>query len=295
MRRNVGSLSRELRRNGQGRLKYEPDIAQRMWEKRKHQQHRGKLDKHPLLKQYVEDCLLDDWSPEQITGRLKETPPEKLIGLQISHESIYHYVYEKAEKYKKLYKHLRTNRPKRKQQGHRKSHKIRIPERKSIHERPAYIQKRNRFGDWESDSMIFSKQKTALSLQFERKSKLVRIHKMERKTAEETKDAIIATAESVPKELFRTITFDNGSENTLHTRLKEEYGIETYFCDSYKSYQKGGVENTNKLLRQYLPRKTDLKTVRPEELKSIEQKLNNRPRKSLNYQTPHEVINKVLQ
>jgi IS30 family transposase len=118
---------------------------------------------------------------------------------------------------------------------------------------------------------------------------------MERKTAEETKDAIIATAESVPKELFRTITFDNGSENTLHTRLKEEYGIETYFCDSYKSYQKGGVENTNKLLRQYLPRKTDLKTVRPEELKSIEQKLNNRPRKSLNYQTPHEVINKVLQ
>jgi IS30 family transposase len=138
--------------------------------------------------------------------------------------------------------------------------------------------------------MIFSKQKAIVSVQVERKSRLVRISKFENKSAEETKNALVKTAESVPRELFQTITFDNGTENVQHAEIKQEYGIETYFCDPFASWQKGSVENMNKLIRRYLPRHTDLSKLTNQDIFLIQEKLNNRPRKVLKYQTPNEVI-----
>ena len=120
------------------------------------------------------------------------------------------------------------------------------------------------------------------------------MHKLANKTAEETKEALIKTAESVPREIFRTITFDNGSEGVKHTEIQEMFNIDTYFCDPFSSYQKGGVENMNKLIRQYLPRKTDMKNITDQQIYQIQERLNSRPRKGLNYQTPNEVINKVV-
>jgi hypothetical protein len=107
---------------------------------------------------------------------------------------------------------------------------------------------------------------------------------------EETKNALVKTAESVPRELFQTITFDNGTENVQHAEIKQEYGIETYFCDPFASWQKGSVENMNKLIRRYLPRHTDLSKLTNQDIFLIQEKLNNRPRKVLKYQTPNEVI-----
>ena len=296
MRRTHSVLSKEINKNGCGvRKKYRADVAQRIYKKRKHKQRMGKLDKCPNLKEYVESKLELDWSPEQIAGRLKDCPPAELVDKTISHESIYYYVYEKSDKYKKLYKHLRTNRIKRRKYGSRKSKNLPIPQRKSIHQRPSVVGEKGRYGDWESDSMIFSKQREILSVQYERKSQLVRINKVKNKTAEETKHALIRMAESLPdRELLKTITFDNGTEGVKHIDIKEMYGIETYFCDSYCSWQKGGVENVNKLIRQYLPRKTNMYKLTQDEVYKIQERLNSRPRKGLNYQTPNEVINKVV-
>lgn len=284
-------VSREIKRNGAGdRKRYRADIAQRLFEKRRHQQHKGKLDKYPELKQRVLERLKNEWSPDVIAGKLK-TSGEKLT---ISHESIYHYIYNKDGRDEQWYRYLRQGQPKRHKLRSRKKGKLSIPERKSIHLRPAIIDGRKRYGDWESDSVIFSKQKTILSVQSERKSRLIRIHKAMDKTAEETVNALVQTAESVPKDLFNTITFDNGGEGAQHTEIKKEYGVETYFCDPYASWQKGGVENANKLIRYYLPRNTDLSKLTDRDIYNIQEKLNNRPRKCLNYKSPNEVINEVV-
>jgi IS30 family transposase len=292
LRRDHSVLVRELKRNNNGdRTKYRADNAQRLFERRRHKKHKGKLNKYPELKAYVMNGLKNEWGPNVIAGKLKN---DNSIGVTISHESIYHYIYERDGRYEGWYRYLPQGKIRRQKQKSRKSNKIRIPERQSIHTRPEYVEARKRYGDWESDSVIFSKQKIALSVQSERKSKLVRIHRLENKSAEETMNALVKTAESVPKELFLTVTFDNGTENVKHVDIKNEYDVETYFCDTYSAWQKGGVENVNKLIRRYLPRKTNMGQVTDEDIYLIQEKLNNRPRKCLNYQTPNEVFNKVV-
>lgn len=295
MRRAHTILSREIRRNGTGeRSRYRADTAQRLFERRKHKQHKGKLDKYPELKEYVAQGLKKEWSPDVIAGRLKDDRPIQLLGKSISHESIYHYIYNKDGKYEGWYKYLRRAKNKRQKRHERKERKLPIVERISIHQRPEVVGARERYGDWESDSVIFSKQKFALSVQSERKSKLIRMHKVLNKTAEETKNALIKTVESLPSELFKTMTFDNGGEGARHMEIKKEYGIATYFCDPFASWQKGGVENANKLIRHYLPRSIDLSKLSDRDIYLIQEKLNDRPRRCLGYQTPNEVINNYL-
>ncbi|MEK7484621.1 MAG: IS30 family transposase, partial [Planctomycetota bacterium] len=291
MRRNHSVLVRELKRNGEGsRKKYRADTAQKLFKKRNHKQHKGKLDKYPDLKELVIEGLKKEWSPDVIAGKMKTEKREQTI----SHESIYYYIYNKDNGQEKLYQYLRQAQSKRHKLHSRKKCKLRIPERVSIHQRPEYIDERERYGDWESDSVIFSKQKTILSVQSERKSKLIRMHKAKDKSADETRNALVRTAESIEREIFLTITFDNGTEGVQHTEIKKEYGVDTYFCDPFASWQKGGVENANKLIRYYLPRNTDLSKLTDRDIYEIQEKLNNRPRKCLNYLSPNEVINKVV-
>lgn len=291
MGRDHSVLVRELKRNADGnRKRYRADIAQKAFDKRRHKQHKGKLDKFPELKERVLEGLKNEWSPDVIAGKLKISKAKQTI----SHESIYHYIYNKSDRHEKLFQYLRQAQSRRHKLHSRKKCKISIPERVSIHLRPGYVDERKRYGDWESDSVIFSKQKTILSVQSERKSKLIRMHKAPNKSAAETKEALIKTAESVPKEIFLTITFDNGTEGVQHTAIKKEYGVDTYFCDPFASWQKGGVENANKLIRHYLPRTTDLSQVTDRDIYEIQEKLNNRPRKCLNYKSPNEIINEVV-
>lgn len=290
-------LSREIRRNGSDRKKYRADVAQLLADKRRHQGRRGKLDKHPELKKFVVDHLKSDWSPEEIAGYLREVSNSETNGAMISHESIYEYVYTRAPKYERLFLNLPQRRPKRRKWGRRKHHKMPIPQRISIKLRPDIVNERTRYGDWESDNLEFKRvvTKGAVSVQCERKSGLVRIHKVAgKKSPTDTVDALTKTIESAPSELVKTMTFDNGIENYRHTELKEQFGVDTYFCRPFAPWQKGSVENVNKLLRRYLPRDTNLDALSDNDLYIIQEKLNNRPRKRLNYRTPNEIIQKYL-
>lgn len=296
--RNHTDITREISRNSSPHFQYRAVDAQRFFEARFAKKNLKKLEKfsNRKLKEFVVTKLNEDLSPDQISGRLKNEPPPELAGLTVSHESIYNYIYNGQGRFEYLYPHLRTGRYKRQRRFSRKQRcKSGIPGRVSIQFRPEEIGLKERVGDWETDSMIFRGQKEILSGQYERKLMLARLHKLKNKTAEETENAIADSIESLPKEMWKTITRDNGTENAKHLDTLNIFEIPSYYCDPYCSWQKGGMENLNKLIRQYLPRNTDMSKVTDEQIYIIQEKLNNRPRKSLNYLTPNEAAAKYLQ
>lgn len=291
-------ISREINRNSSKYFPYQAKDAQRLNDARLEKKNQKKLEKFKNieLKEYVISNLKNDLSPDQIAGRLKNEPPPELIGKTVSHESIYNHIYNGQGRFEQLYSHLRTGRYKRQRRFDRKKrNKINIPERLSIHLRPEETDKKECVGHWETDSMIFSKQKEILSTQYERKTMLCRLHKLPNKTAKESENAIADSIESLPKEMWKTITRDNGTENANHLNTLNIFDIQSYFCDPYCSWQKGGDENLNKLVRQYLPRKTDMSKVTDEDIYNIQEKINNRPRKTLNYKTPNEITAQFIQ
>ncbi|OGH69292.1 MAG: hypothetical protein A2754_00460 [Candidatus Magasanikbacteria bacterium RIFCSPHIGHO2_01_FULL_47_8] len=283
-------IARELARNKDRRGRYDAVRAQALADGRAKITNKHKLKKDVVLKQYVVSKLKLGWSPEQIAGRLVAKPPASLAGRTISYESIYRYIYDGEGRFEYLYPYLRKAKPKRFRKCGRKPQKTPIPERVSIHDRPPEVAAKRMVGHWESDTIVFKKQKTAVSVQYERKSQLVRLHALKDKSAEETERALTLTIESVPAPLVKSITFDNGGEGAHHVNLKKIFGITTFHCDPFASWQKGGVENMNGLIRQYLPRDTDMSTMTNEQISEIQERLNNRPRKLLDYLTPNEVI-----
>lgn len=292
LKRNHSIIVREINRNMDSRKHYSADLAQRKAEQKAKKTNKRKLEKIPRLRDYVKEKIKKDWSPEQIAGRLKHYPPQELKGQKVSHETIYQYIYEGEGMYENLFKHLRRGRPKRQKRWTRKKRKkIIIPNRISVHER---IMQKDEVGHWESDTVICSKQKSALSVQYEKSIQLARLHKIADKSAAETEQALIKTVESVDNEMAKTMAFDNGTEGALHGSLVEIFGMKTYFCDPYCSWQKGGVENLNGLIRQYLPRSTKLDDLSNDKIFLIEEKLNTRPRKGLNFLSPNEAYQKVI-
>lgn len=287
-------ISQEIKRNQGREGKYSALLAQKKTEARKHLTNRRKMETNEPLRDYVEKKLESGWSPEQIAGRFKRHCPPALKGLTISHESIYDYIY-KSPGGRYLYCYLRRAKKKRQKRGFRKKQKKKpILARISIHERPGIIDLRKRYGDWESDLATFSKQKNALSVQYERKACFLRMKRVNDKTAEENEGALMENLESLPGELRQSLTFDNGGENANHAKLKESLNLKTYFCDPYSAWQKGGVENIIGLIRQYLPKRINLSLFTDGDIKNIQESLNNRPRKTLNYLTPNEVIHQYM-
>lgn len=295
--RNHSDISREIHRNSSPWFPYSAAIAQRATERRQRLRTRRKLDKYPTLRRYVEDELRDHQSPDGIAGRLKRSPPSHLKGLRVSHETIYAYIHqhEAVTDYDgvKWYTFLFRRQPQRQKQGGRKIRSNLIPERVSIHDRPAAITARKAYGHWESDTLC-GKGRLAVSVQSERKSKLVRLNKLINHSAHETEEALRASIDSLPYWLWQTITFDNGGEGACHTTIRDDYQLDTFFCDPYASWQKGGVEQTNGLVRRYLPKKTDFTSLTDFDLFLIQERLNNKYRKSLNYQTPNEIIGELI-
>lgn len=283
-------IAREVKRNTGDHLPYTASSAQRMADHREKKRTRKKLDKDPALKDYVVQELRNEHSPEQISGMVNNHPPVSLRNRSICHETIYQYIYEGEGRFEYLYPHLRRGKPRRQKQRARKPRKSPIPERISIHQRPMEVTRKTRYGHWESDTVVCKKQREVVSVQYERKSQLVRIHKVANKTAPETEGALRETICSLPQDLFKTMTFDNGGEGACHVRLRRDYLIQTYFCDAYASWQKGGVENINGLIRQYIPKDANLAEMTEDDIYVIQEKLNNRPRKGLGYLTPNQVI-----
>lgn len=286
-------IDREIKRNRPGDRPYIANLAEWLTKEREATRNQPKLKKkiYRPLKRFIIARLKEDWSPEQIAGLLKNQPPKELTDQTICLETIYQFIYCGDGRYEHLYSHLRRGRKRRQQRWTRKPRKVTIPGRISIHTRPEEIETRLTTGHWETDTVEGKKlTKENLSVQFERKLKLARFHKVKNKTAEETEQAIRKTIDTLPLPLFKSFTFDNGGEGANHENLKVDYDVETFFCDAYASWQKGGVENLNGLIRQYIPKGFDISKLTDKQIYDIQERLNNRPRKSLNYLTPNQAL-----
>jgi IS30 family transposase len=274
------TISRELRRNC-GQKGYRPYQADELAFDRQCDAYRARIAWQTW--QQVELLLRQDWSPEQIAGRLKlEKQPT------VSHERIYLYVYADKRRGGTLHRHLRSQKKQRK----RYSGYIRrgqIPNRISIEQRPQIVASKRRFGDWEADTIIGARHQGGILSLVERKSKLTRLHKLETKAAGEMKDTSIALLRPLIDRVH-TITVDNGKEFCQHEQITAALQAPIYFAHPYASWERGLNENTNGLVRQYFPKKHDFARITNAAVQRVAELLNNRPRKTLGYRTPNEVF-----
>jgi len=230
----------------------------------------------------VEEKLRQDWSPEQISGRLKEDE------VFISHESIYQYIYADKRVGGSLWTHLRRHEKKYRKRRCGQDRRGKIPNRRSIEDRPVIVEERSRVGDWEADLILGKNHQGVAVTLTERKSRFTLLRTLPSKHADPIKEAIIALLKWDAR--LKTITFDNGKEFTGHQEISAALNADCYFAHPYSSWERGTNENTNGLIRQYLPKSRNLKEVSMEEEVRIMDKLNLRPRKCLGFRTPYEVF-----
>lgn len=275
---NKSTISREVRRN-RASDGYKPDKAQRLCEVRRSSSSKRCIC--PKTVDFVEFALGWKWSPEQISA------VATVIGLTVSHEWVYRYVYADKACGGELYTHLR--------QGHRRyrrgdgKKRSPIPDAVSIELRPAIVDERSRLGDWEADLVLGQQGTGAIVTLAERKSRIYLTKKVFSKDAVEVSNAIISLL-SEYKDVCHTITFDNGGEFSQHKAIAKALDAEMYFAHPYASYERGLNENTNGLLRQFIPKGTDLRTVSEEDLQRYQGALNSRPRKCLGFRQPSVVF-----
>ena len=235
--------------------------------------------------------LKQDWSPEEIAGRLRRKNGGKTI---ICHETIYRYVHGKEGKKKGLYEYLVRQHKERRRWHGRHKYQRGIPDRVSLDLRPKVINQRTRFGDWEVDSVEGKAHLKGIHTFLERKTRYYQGVVLENIDSEYGIKAQLEIFQKLPPKARRSATFDNGRENFNHTKLKIQLGMKTYFCDPNCAWQKGANEHFNGVLRRYIPKKTDLTTVTQLELDSITEEMNNRPLKCLKYETPSEAFAREL-
>ena len=281
--RNHRTIGKELRRNSWGD-KYLPQMAGELAGLRKYSAGKRplKMD-NPEINEYVLSRLKIKWSPEIISTMLREDKPH----LSISHESIYKYVYIYAPDLFECLIHKHKFRRRKRRYCKRRD---RIPNRLSISLRPDGANNRSRFGHFESDSMVSRQSKVGLNVIVERKSRYTMITKLDDHSPVATQQAIIRRLSTLPASRIKTITYDNGVENMKHQEINQILGSSSYFCNPYQSWNKGSVENTNGLIRIFMPKRRDFRTVTDERIKEIENWLNDRQRKCLNFKTPRQYL-----
>jgi len=287
LKRSPSSLCRELKRNAPPVHTgyYRSHKAQQRADQRNRESHRRKRLKTERIRGYVATHLARGWSPELIAGRLRQEHPE----LCISHEAIYQCIYQEAPG---LISFLLRGHRRRKYRGYSRKHKkSHIPQRVSIQQRPAAVLNRRQIGHWETDTISCRKSYQAVQVTVERKARYAKLAKLKAKTSRAMSLALTRRLSRFPAKLRRTITYDNGPENAEHLRTNHSLGTASYFCEPFRSYQRGTVENTIGLVRRFLPKKTNLATVSQNQLTKIEAWLNTRPRKCLGFKTPAEVFN----
>jgi IS30 family transposase len=240
----------------------------------------------PEMIAVIESRLKHQWSPEQIAGWLKKQNADAAV----SHETIYKHVWQDKKKGGSLYKELRHHGKKYNKRSSGKAGRGCIPGRTDISERPAIVEEKSRIGDWEVDTIIGSEHKGVIVSMVDRHSKLTLLSKVSHKTAQEVQAALTNRLSKVA-DCVLTITADNGKEFANHREITNELGATVYFARPYHSWERGLNEHTNGLVRQYLPKHERLDKVTDETVAEIEELLNNRPRKVLQFRTPLEVFN----
>jgi IS30 family transposase len=281
--RHVSTISREIRRNtGSCGYRYKQANAKAVERRANASRKPKKLTPEAVAS--IKDRLLQDWSPEQISGRLNN---EGIIN--ISHESIYQLVWKDKKSGGSLYQHLRHHAKKYNKRSSGKAGRGCIPNRVDISERPSIVEQKARIGDWEGDTIIGAKHQGAIVSYVDRCSKFTVLQLVANKTSALVTEATIEQfrQDNLP---VHTITYDNGKEFSEHARIAASLKASCYFATPYHSWERGLNEHTNGLVRQYLPKSTDFTTVSKQIVQDIANKLNNRPRKILNYKTPLEML-----
>ena len=290
--RSPSTVSREVCRNG-GYDRYRAAVADEQAWIRTRRPKRCKLANSPWLRQAVSRKLGLNWSPEQIAGWLKRTHPED-GSYQVSHETIYRSLFVQARGVlkKELLQHLRSKRTIRrsKQATQKGSDHGQIKDMISIRERPASVEDRAVPGHWEGDLLSGSKNSHIATL-VERHTRYVMLAKVANKETNTVVSALIKQAKKLPGELYKSLTWDRGKELADHRRFSLATDIDVYFCDPQSPWQRGSNENANGLLRQYFPKGTDLSVYSQADLNKVARQLNERPRKTLEFETPAERFN----
>ncbi len=276
---------------------YSARMAQRRSEERARRPKTGKLGRYPVLRAEVQALLVKKYSPAQIAGLLAKTYPD-CPEMQVSHETIYKalYVQGRGELRRELHRCLRTGRALRKPRARRTDAEHRhIPGMVNISERPAEAADRAVPGHWEGDLIIGKNQASQIGTLVERSTGFVQLlHLPQGRSADVVAQAMIATIKALPDTLRRTLTWDQGLEMADHARISIDTGIDIYFCDPHSPWQRGSNENTNGLLRQYFPKGTDLSAHSAEYLAEVAAELNERPRKRFDWDSPAQILNRLL-
>lgn len=299
--RSPSSVSRELKRNfPQEHQVYTSRLAhQKALQKRKSRGRHNRL-KNQTIRDYVIKELKIRTSPEQIAGRISIEHP----GQKISHEAIYQFIYAQVHRdgwgllrpgCEDLRSYLRRRKKRRTHKGMRRCQRVLRMPGLSIDVRPKVVNEKARPGDWESDSVASKDNQVGVNTFLERKTGLVFITKLKDKTAQATVSAIESRVKYLPKELKKTATFDNGSENQKWDEFERRTGMQSFFAHPYHFWERGANENVNGLIRDFFPKKTNFSKVSDQELQAVEDNLNNRPRKRLGWLTPMEVLAKELE
>jgi IS30 family transposase len=287
--RAPSSISREIQRNGGQECYRASQADQAAWDKAQRPKP-CKLVKNRSLASVVAGKLQSQWSPEQIAGWLKRTYPDDETQ-QVSHETIYRslFIQARGALKKELLQHLRRTRVMRRSRHHtqKTDNHGKITDAVSISERPATTEDRALPGHWEGD-LLFGSRNSQIATLVERHARYVMLVKVAGKDTETVINALIKNARTLPQELYKSLTWDRGKEMAAHKRFTLATDIKVYFCDPHSPWQRGTNENTNGLLRQYFPKGNDLSGYSQAKLNAVARKLNDRPRKTLNYETPAE-------
>lgn len=290
LNRKRSTIGREVNKWLSGGGKYEASLAD--WCARddyKNKRNKDKISTHPQLKKYIYAGLKKGWSPEQIAGRIKiDFPLDKIMT--ISHEAIYQYIYRQPQgkENKRLIAMLTRHKSRRRSSKRNNRAKGRIKFGVSIDLRPAHIADRTQAGHWEGDLMVGANQASAIATLVERKTRFTYIIKLKDRKSQTVTNGFMTRLNMLDSNLKQTLTYDNGFEMTNHLWLTEQTGTKIYFAHPYSSWERGTNENTNGLIRRFLPKKTNFNKISEARLNCIQDNLNNRPRKILNYLTPGE-------
>ena len=292
--RHRSTISREVKAN-RGREWYRAWRAEERAEVLGARPRPRKLEPGSPLSKAVEEKLIENWSPEQIAKRLREEHPDN-PAMQVSHETIYKalYIQGRGALRKELAKHLRTQRTQR-QPRPRAQLRGSIPDLVEISQRPPEAEDRAVPGHWEGDLIIGKGNKSAIGTLVERKTRFVMLlHLADGRTAEHVRVALTKKIQELPDHLRRSLTWDRGKEMSQHAQFTVDTGVRVFFCDPHSPWQRGSNENTNGLLRQYFPKGEDLSQYSAQHLDFVANQLNGRPRQTLGWKKPCEVLNELL-
>ena len=286
--RHPSSIGRECKRNINKDGRYDPGHAQTLANvRRRAHLRRPKTDCRRLMS-YVTERLRDRWSPEQIAGRLSAQPPADLEGASISHTTVYRWIWSDRQRTDQLRPFLRIARkPRRKPYG-KPSRQGQITGKRSIEDRPQEANERKRLGDWEGDTLVGKGRKGFVLTCVDRASRYLIARKLDACAAEPVARQLQHTIRTLAPEKRHSLTLDNGREFARPIELERKLDLHVFFAHPYHAWERGTNENTNGLLRQYLPKGSDLSTLTDRQLQSYTRALNHRPRKCLGFRTPRE-------